>query len=298
MFNKIVVIEPVNLLQKAKEQLRDYAKEVIFYDTLPEGDADILQRLGDADAMLVSYTTYYGRSVLEASQLRYVGMCCSLYEEKSANVDIAAARERGIVVRGVRDYGDEGVAEYVVSELVRYLHGFGPIQWQGMPLELNGLNVGIIGMGATGRAISEALRFFKSHISYFSRTRKEALEKEKGYHWLALDDLLQESDVIISCLPKNTVILKGEQFARLGDGKMLFNISIAPSFEIAALEAWLASGKNEFFCDTPDALGHHAGLLAHPHVHCANSSAGTTLQAKERLGKKVLNNICTFLQEE
>lgn len=58
--------------------------------------------------------------------LRYIGMCCSLYEEKSANVDIAAAREKGIVVTGVKDYGDEGVVEYVISELVRYLHGLRP----------------------------------------------------------------------------------------------------------------------------------------------------------------------------
>ena len=41
--------------------------------------------------------------------------------------------ERGITVTGIRDYGDEGVIEYVVSELVRCLHGFGQKPWKGFP---------------------------------------------------------------------------------------------------------------------------------------------------------------------
>ena len=131
MFQKIVAIEPVNLL--------------------PADDEEIIRRVGDADAALISYTTRMGRkAVTGCPNLRYIGMCCSLYEEKSANVDIAAAREKGIVVTGVKDYGDEGVVEYVISELVRYLHGFGPKQWRADPMEITSLKAGVIGMGATG----------------------------------------------------------------------------------------------------------------------------------------------------
>lgn len=136
MFQKIVAVEPVNLLPAAKERLHEFAKEVVLYDSLPADDEEIIRRVGDADAALISYTTRMGRkAVTGCPNLRYIGMCCSLYEEKSANVDIAAAREKGIVVTGVKDYGDEGVVEYVISELVRYLHGFGrssgaPIRWR------------------------------------------------------------------------------------------------------------------------------------------------------------------------
>lgn len=52
-------------------------------------------------------------------------MCCSLYSEESANVDIAYAREKNIRVLGIRDYGDRGVVEYVLHELTGLLHGFG-----------------------------------------------------------------------------------------------------------------------------------------------------------------------------
>lgn len=63
------------------------------------------------------------------------------------------------MVLGVKDYGDEGVVEYVVSELVRLLHGFGNVRWLEESTELTGRKVGIIGLGKTGGMIAEAMRF-------------------------------------------------------------------------------------------------------------------------------------------
>ena len=130
MFRKLVAIEPLNLVPAAKEKLRQYAETVTLYEDLPQDDSEIIRRIGDADAVLLSYTSRIEKPVIEACPaLRYIGMCCSLYSEQSANVDIRSARERGVVVTGVRDYGDQGVVEYVISELVRYLHGFGVKRW-------------------------------------------------------------------------------------------------------------------------------------------------------------------------
>ena len=44
----------------------------------------------------------------DCGNVRYIGMCCSLYSEASSNVDLAYARARGIKVTGIRDYGDAG----------------------------------------------------------------------------------------------------------------------------------------------------------------------------------------------
>ena len=298
MFQKIVAIEPVNLLPAAKERLHEFAKEVVLYDSLPADDEEIIRRVGDADAALISYTTRMGRkAVTGCPNLRYIGMCCSLYEEKSANVDIAAAREKGIVVTGVKDYGDEGVVEYVISELVRYLHGFGPKQWRADPMEITGLKAGVIGMGATGTMIAAGLQYFGADVRYFSRTRKPALEEAHGYRWMELPELLADCDAIFTCLTKNVILMKDEQFAQFGDGKIFFNTSIAPSFETEALERWLARGGNVLFCDMPSALGEHAErLLANPHVNCIGQSAGFTGQAAVRLSEKSLNNIRAFLE--
>ena len=126
MFKKMVAIEPVGLVPEAEDKLKDFAEELVMYRDIPASDAEMVRRIGDADAVLLSYTSLLGKEVLAACpNVEYIGMCCSLYSPESANVDIRYAQSRGITVTGIRDYGDEGVVEYVLSELIRCLHGFG-----------------------------------------------------------------------------------------------------------------------------------------------------------------------------
>ena len=107
MFEKLVAIEPVSLVPFAQNELRKYAKEVQLFEDIPENDEEIVQRIGNADGVLVSYTSQITRSIMEqCPKIQYIGMCCSLYSEASANVDIAFARKKGIKVLGIRDYGD------------------------------------------------------------------------------------------------------------------------------------------------------------------------------------------------
>ena len=294
MFRKIVAIEPVSLVKEAEEELRTYAEEVAFYGDIPADDDEIVRRIGDADGVLVSYTSRIGREVLErCPQVRYVGMCCSLYSEASANVDITYAREHGITVLGIRDYGDRGVVEFVLCELVRLLHGYDRPMWRELPLEITGLKTGIIGLGVSGAMIAEALMFMGADARYYSRTRKEDREAA-GLRYQPLDQLLRECDVVFTCLNKNVILLDGEAFAQLGNGKILFNTSIGPGHDVKALERWLNAGGNTFVCDTIGALGDPA-LAENPAVICPGVSAGRTAQAFELLSKKVLDNVRTFL---
>lgn len=297
MFRKIVAIEPVSLVKEAEEELKTYAEEVVLCGDIPADDDEIVERIGDADGVLVSYTSRIGREVLErCPKVRYVGMCCSLYSEASANVDIAFARERGIKVLGIRDYGDRGVVEFVLCELVRLLHGYDRPMWRELPLEITGLKTGIVGLGVSGTMIAEAMQFMGADVRYYSRTRKEDQEAA-GLRYQPLDQLLDQCDVVFTCLNKNVILLHEQEFAQLGRGKILFNTSIGPAHDVKALENWLNAGGNTFVCDTAGALGDSA-LLGHPAVICPGVSAGRTAQAFELLSRKVLDNIRTFLDTE
>ena len=250
MFRKLTAIEPVSLEDWAEEKLNTYAKEVTLYRDIPADEQEIIRRIGDSDAVLVSYTTRLGRSVLEkCPSIRYIGMCCSLYSEESANVDIAYARTRGIKVLGIRDYGDRGVVEYVLHELTGILHGFGMPMLRDEPVEITGLKAGIIGLGVSGKMIADALQFMGADIAYYSRTRKPDAEAV-GIAYKPLAQLLTESEVVFTCLNKNVLLLGKDEFAQLGAGKVLFNTSIGPGFDSAALEQWLALPGTHFFCDT------------------------------------------------
>lgn len=295
MFRKLVAIEPVSLIPSAEQALHSQATEVVLYPDVPADDDEIVARIGDADAVLLSYTSQINRTVLEnCPQVKYIGMCCSLYSPDSANVDIRYANERGITVTGIRDYGDEGVVEYVVSELVRCLHGFGQESWGGMPREITGLKVGIVGLGKSGGMIADALKFFGADIAYFSRSEKQDAAV-KGYRFQSLNELLVQSEVVFCCLNKNTVLLHEAEFERLGNKKILFNTGLSPAWDESALTRWL-EGDNLCFCDTIGALGGEQ-LLSHPHVHCMQVSTGRTRQAFVRLSEKVLDNIETFCRK-
>ena len=190
-----------------------------------------------------------------------------------------------------RDYGDEGVVEYVVSELVRCLHGFGQESWEELPREITGLKVGIVGLGKSGGMIADALKFFGADISYYARSEKEAATA-KGYRFLPLRELLAESEVICCCLNKNTILLHEEEFKQMGNRKILFNTGLSPAWDEAAFTEWL-EGDNLCFCDTIGALGGEQ-LLNHPHVRCMQVSTGRTRQAFDRLSAKVLANLSEY----
>ena len=294
MFRKLVAIEPVSLIPSAEKELRLYANEVVMYPDVPAGDEEIVTRIGDADAVLLSYTSQINRSVLErCTDVKYIGMCCSLYSPESANVDIRYANERGIVVTGIRDYGDEGVVEYVVSELVRCLHGFEQQPWDGMAHEITGLKVGVVGLGKSGGMIADALKFFGADIVYFARSEKPEAAA-KGYRFLPLDMLLAQSEVVFCCLNKNTVLLHEAEFGQLGNKKILFNTGLSPAWDEQAFVKWL-EGDNLCFCDTVGTLGGEH-LLSQPHVRCMQVSTGRTRQAFDRLSEKVLANIKEYLR--
>lgn len=292
-FNKLVAIEPVSLIPSAEKKLFDFAEEVVMYGDIPTDDNEIASRIGDADAVLLSYTSRLEKAALEkCPNVKYIGMCCSLYSPESANVDILYAQSKGITVTGIRDYGDEGVVEYVVSEIVRLFHGFGQEAWENMPREITGLKVGVVGLGKSGGMIADAMKFFGASVSYFARSEKD-WAKEKGYVFKPLEEVLSESEVVFCCLNKNTVLLHDDEFKALGNRKILFNTGLSPAWDEKPFLEWL-KGDNLCFCDTIGALGGEH-LLEHPKVRCMKVSTGRTRQAFYRLSEKVLANIENYL---
>ena len=300
LFKKLVGIEPLELIPSANKKLESFAETLILHEDQPANDAEIVSRIGDADGVLLSFRSRLNRDILEqCPNLKYIGMACSLYTPESANVDINYANSRGITVKGVRDYGDEGVVEYVISELVRCLHGFGTTSngnkrqpWSTIPREITGIKAGIVGLGKSGGMVADALKFFGADISYFARSEKEEA-KAKGYQFLPLKELLAENEVIITCLNKNTILMHEGEFEAFGNGKILFNTGLSPAWDVEPFEKWLQDDTNAMYSDTLGALGDDR-FLEYPNVNCLEVSSGRTQQAFRRLSEKVLANLTEF----
>ena len=88
MFRKIVAVEDPLINDEARKALYDFAQQVIIYNDSPLSEDELICRIGDADAVLVTFKTQIGRKAIEASpQLKYIGMCCTLFES-CCNVDL------------------------------------------------------------------------------------------------------------------------------------------------------------------------------------------------------------------
>ncbi|MBW9158207.1 dihydrofolate reductase [Clostridium sp. FP2] len=295
-FNKIVCIDKAGLDPWAIEELKKYSKNPVeIFDDYPQNNDEIISRIKDADCVLVSWNTQIDKEVIEkCNHIKYIGMCCSLYDEISANVDIKTARESNIDVRGVRDYGDEGLVEFIISELIRLIKGLGECQWKDEPMELTQKKIGIIGMGTTGRMLAKRASAFGMKVYYFSRNRKLDIEKE-GIEYLSLNELLSTTEIISIHLPKNTMILGKDEFSLFGKGKILVNTSLDLPFDVPAFLEWIQIEGNFAIYDEDGVGRYQQEFQKYPNIILSKKVAGWTKEARQRLSSKVLQNIEEFL---
>ncbi|MEO1652098.1 MAG: NAD(P)-dependent oxidoreductase [Bacteroidota bacterium] len=296
-FTKITSVDPTGLLDEAWDTLARYSQAPISrYSDYPSREEEVISRAQDAEALLVSWNTPISRSTIQAlPQLKYIGMCCSLYDEKSANVDIAAAREHNIVVKGIRDYGDEGLIEFILAELIRLAKGLGPQQWKSEPVELGGKKLGIIGLGATGRMLAERAQAFQMEVFYYSRNRKAEAESA-GIQYRNLSDLLSEVEIISFHLPRNTQVMDIEALQTFGSGKILINTSLGFPFDSAAFWEWIKDKTNFAIFDKDGLDTSELDLSQYPNISYFDGVAGWTQEARERLSRKVIANVKEFLE--
>ena len=296
-FKKIVVVDNCGLTPEIIEKINELSVEPIkLYLDIPVSDAVIVERISDADCVLVSWQTKISEHVLRSvKSVKYIGMCCSLYDEKSANVDIAEARRRGIVVKGVRDYGDEGSVEFIFSQLIFLLKGMGAHKWRNESTELTNKKIGIIGFGTLGKLVARTAQHFGMEVYYYSRTRKVDLETDQ-LKYLPLDEMMRMCDIVSTHLPRNTRILSAKEFKIKKKNSILINTSIGLTFDKDAFVDWITNDRTSYAIF--DGCGYDESVREFKEIENViifNQSSGFTFEARQRLSEKVLDNMIEFL---
>ena len=294
MFKTLTAVEPLNLLEETEKKLKNYCENYIAFKDFPKSEAEIIERIKDSDGILLNVNTTLSENVLRScKKLKYIGLCCTLYEDESCSVHLPTARELGITVTGVSDYGDNGVPEFVIYALTNFLHGFSGDMWLDMPMELSNLNAGVLGLGTTGTMVAEALKHFGANVSYYAR-HKKAFADDMGFKYRTLDEITESCPIICTCLNKNVLLLNDDILKKWCGNKILINTSLSPSFSLNTIRKWLDDG-NHLFCDSLMALGDKE-LLNHPNVKCMGKFAGSSRQSVKRLGDGVINNIENYFK--
>ena len=300
VFRKITLIDDCGLASPILEKLETLSIEpVTMFNDFPKADDEIVERISDSDCVLVSWHTKINADILQASKsLKFIGMCCSLYDEKSANVDIEAAQNLGIEVKGVRDYGNEGTVEFIFAQLIYLFKGLGNHKWRNEASELKNKSIGIIGFGTLGQMVAKIAIHFGMQVFYFSRSRKSELENDR-IKYLPLEDLLATCDVVTTHLPKNTKLLTEKEFKIKKANSILVNTSLGLTFEKDAFIKWLSRDKTSFAIFDAGGAGDFGNEFRQlDNVIVFDQYAGFTVEAKQRLSEKVLENVVTFLAKE
>jgi phosphoglycerate dehydrogenase-like enzyme len=296
-FNKITIIDNCGLTSPEIEKISMLSRAPIsiFYD-FPETETQIIERIGDSDCVLVSWQTRIGTDILnKATSLKFIGMCCSLYDENSANVDIAVARKLGIQVKGVKDYGDEGTIEFIFAQLIYLFKGLGKHKWKSEATELTHKSIGIIGLGTLGQMVAKTALHFGMRVFYYNRSRKYELETQ-GVQYLPLNELIASCDVVTTHLPRNTILLTDQEFQIKKNNSVLINTSLGLTFEKDAFLKWINNNKTSFAILDADGVGNFGTEFSeYENIITTDQFAGFTLEAKKRLSEKVLANLMDYL---
>lgn len=210
------------------------------------------------------------------------------------NIDIAAARARGIVVSNTPGVLTEATAELTWALILAVARRLGEGErmvrahaWPGWaPTELRGLQLhgrllGIVGMGRIGRAVAERAAAFGMRVQHWSRTA------HADYDFVDLDTLLATSDVVSVHLPKSPATERLVDPRRLKDGAIFINTARGSVVDQPALIGELRSGRIRAGLDVydgepnvPEALLALDNVVLLPHL---GSATYETRQAMWRL---------------
>jgi D-3-phosphoglycerate dehydrogenase/C-terminal binding protein len=214
-------------------------------------------RVEEADAIILYHQMALSRPTLERLKR------CKLIVRGGVgvdNVDLPFARERGIAVANVPDYGSEEVADMAVAmmfSLARGTHRMnsrlrsGEGAWsheQAVPLvRLRGRGFGVIGLGRIGTAAALRAKALGMDVVFYDPYKPDGYDKSLGVRRAeTLDELLAASLVVsVHCpLTEETHhMIDADAIARMPENSYLVNTARGGIVDTAAIPEALASGR-------------------------------------------------------
>ena len=230
---------------------------VVGAEAPPTGE-ELLRDVAGARAVVSTLTERIDAAVLEAAgrQLEVLANVAVGYD----NIDVAAARARGVVVTNTPGVLDAATADLTlglvlaaarrIAEGDRFLRTGTPWVWG--PRMLTGLDLsagatlGIVGYGRIGRAVARRARAFDMRV-LATPTRSELTEAERdAVEFRALPDLLADSDVVtLHCplTPETHHLVDDAALARMRPTALLVNTARGGIVDTDALVRALREGR-------------------------------------------------------
>ena len=288
---------------------RDYRPKLNPDDRLYTG-AELLDLAGDADAILPCHTEHLNAEAI-ARLPDSVGIIAN-FSVGVDHCDLAAAKERGIVVTNTPDVLSDATAEIAIllmlgaarraSEGERLIRARAWKTWSPafmVGTQVTGKRLGIVGMGRVGQTVARRVGGLGMEVHYHNRRRlAPAAEAGATYHQ-RLEDLLAVSEVLsLHCpaMPETADLLNAERIALLPDGAIVVNTARGAIVDEDALIAALRSGKLaaaglDVYKNEPDI---HPGFAELDNAFLLPHVGSATKETRDAMGFRALDNLDAF----
>lgn len=216
-----------------------------------------VERVGDAEIILVNRTPIDRQTIFACSRLKYIGVFATGYNM----IDVEAARERGIVVVNVPHYGMMAVAQHgmalllhIANRVCRYDAEVKAGMWtrdpdyayrDTLPLELAGLTLGVIGYGAIGRAFA-AMGLAMGMDVIATRRNMSGPPEDSHVSYVGKHELFERADVVSLHVPlttETTGMINAAAISIMKNGVIIVNTSRGGLLIESDVAAGLRSGK-------------------------------------------------------
>lgn len=269
--------------------------DLVTYDRIaPE---DVIPAIENADAVFTSKVKFTKAVIDAAPKLKFIGVTATGYD----NIDLAAAKARGIAVCNVPAYSTESVAQHtfaLILELTNHVGRYTALvrehQWENAPdftfidrplLQLSGRSLGIIGYGSIGRRVAQIAEAFGMTVHIYSKEPEAAVQ----------------SDILtLHCpaTPDNKGFVNKDFISKMKDGAILINTARGALLNEDDVADALKSGK--LAAAAVDVVNGEPPRKGHPFIGLENlyitpHIAWSTKEARAVITKTSAANLKSFL---
>ena len=277
----------------------DLAKlgDLTNYDRIAQ--EDVIDAIGTAEVALFTSKVKITRQIMDACpNLKFIGVTATGYD----NIDIAAAKEKGIAVCNVPAYSTEAVAQHTFALLLEITNNVGlhnqavqDHKWENAidfcfvekPLmQLSEKSLGIVGYGSIGKRVAEIAKAFGMTVNIYSCDPEAAIQ----------------SDIVsLHCpaTPENKGFVNKEFLSRMKDGAILINTARGALLNEEDVAEALKSGKlsaaaADVLNGKPPRTGHP--LIGIPNMYLTPHIAWSTREARQIICTTSAENLKSFLE--
>lgn len=237
---KIVVLDGYGLNpgDLSWEEMQALGELTVYDRTAP---AELAERAAGAEVLITNKTVITAGDMAALPALKYIGVLATGYNV----VDVAAAKERGIVVTNIPAYSTASVAQMVFAHLLNITQCVGHYayanrhgRWANNPdfcfwdtelTELADKKIGIVGLGNTGQATARIASAFGMQVCAYTSKPQTALPE--GIKKMELDELFSQCDVVsLHCplTPETKELVNARRLAQMKPTAILINTGRGP----------------------------------------------------------------------